>query len=289
MSKRTDHEKIYTDTGHFFHNGLYLVYFTCMNMQIAIIGGGAMGGTLAQAIIKADTGYRLIVCDRDTDKLKNITASHAEVETTTDPVLCASADIVFLAVKPQDFASIIINFKEDTLLCSIMAGVSIESLRRFGTSKIVRMMPNTSAQVGVGFTAWTTTDVVTQSEKKFLEKILSCMGKHLYVEQEDDINKATAISGSGPAYFFTMLLAFIDAAQSIGFSEKDATAMAIQTMKGVSALVDEESDLHQLVQRVASKGGTTEAALAIFKESKIDKIWQVAIRAAYERAKELSR
>lgn len=260
-----------------------------MNKQVAIIGGGVMGSALAHAIIKADTGYQLLVCDRDIEKLKKITDTYVGVETTADLSLCASTDIVFLAVKPQDFASILINFNKDALLCSIMAGVSIESLRRFGTSKIVRMMPNTPAQVGVGFMAWTTTDVVTQNEKKFLEKILSCMGKHLYVGQEDDINKATAISGSGPAYFFTMLLAFIDAAQNLGFLREDATAMVTQTMRGANALIDEKTDLSQLIQQVASKGGTTEAALAVFKESKIDKIWEMAIRAAYKRAKELSR
>src|SRR3989338_8032343 len=136
-----------------------------MNKQIAIIGGGIMGGTLAQAIIKADTGYRLLVCDRDLEKLKKLTKTHSGIEITTDPLLCTSADVVFLAVKPQDFASISVGFNKDSLLCSIMAGVSIESLRRFGTNKIVRMMPNTPAQAGVGFTAWTATDSIVQSDR----------------------------------------------------------------------------------------------------------------------------
>lgn len=248
-----------------------------------------MGGTLAHAIIKADTGYQLLVCDRDIEKLQKITDAYVGVETTADLSLCASVDIVFFAVKPQDFASISISFNKDALLCSIMAGVSIESLRRFGTNKIVRMMPNTPAQVGVGFTAWTATDSVVPDDKILLEKILSSMGKHLYVGQEDDINKATAISGSGPAYFFTMLLAFIDAAQNLGFSKEDATAMVIQTMRGASALIDEKTDLSQLIQRVASKGGTTEAALESFKKHDVDQMWQSAVKAAYEKAKELSR
>ena len=259
-----------------------------MNKQIAIIGGGVMGGTLAQAIIKADIGYRLIVCDRDHEKLKKITDIHGGIETTTDPSLCASADIIFLAVKPQDFATISVGFNKDSLLCSIMAGVSIESLRRFGADKMVRMMPNTPAQVGVGFTAWTASDTITKNEKELLEKILSCMGKHVYVGQEDDINKVTAISGSGPAYFFAMLVAFIEAGVELGFSKEDATVMATQTMKGASALIDEQTDLGQLIQRVASKGGTTEAALKVFKDGGIDRIWQKAVRAAYDRAKELS-
>jgi len=259
-----------------------------MAKQIAIIGGGVMGGTLAEAIIKADTGYQLFVCDRDLEKLKKITDTHAEIEISDDPSLCASADVVFLAVKPQDFKSISLTLRKDVLLCSIMAGIPIASLRRFGTNKIIRMMPNTPAQVGVGFTVWTATDNLDASDKKLLEKILSCMGKHLYVEQEDDINKATAISGSGPAYFFATLLAFIDAACNLGFSKKDATAMVIQTMKGANALISEKSDLDQLIQRVASKGGTTEAALKIFKEEDIHKIWRKAINAAYKRASELA-
>lgn len=247
-----------------------------------------MGGTLAQSIIKADTGYRLLVCDQDSEKLQKLADMHMGIETTTDPSECISADVVFLAVKPQDFASITVNFKKDTLLCSIMAGVSIESLRSFGTSKIVRMMPNTPAQVGVGFTAWTATDNLSSDDKKFVEDILSRMGKHMYFKDEEDINKATAISGSGPAYFFIMLLAFIDAAQNLGFSREDATAMATQTMKGSNALIDEKTDLSQLIQRVASKGGTTEAALKVFEAHGNDQMWKNAVRVAYERAKELS-
>lgn len=258
-----------------------------INKIIAIIGGGVMGGTLTQAIIKADTGYQVLVCDRDSEKLQRLANLDAGIKTTADLTSCASADIVFLAVKPQDFTSIIVHLKKDALLCSIMAGVSIKSLRRLGTDKIVRMMPNTPAQVGAGFTVWIATDNLESSERTVIEKILSCMGTHLYVEQEDDIDKATAISGSGPAYFFAMLLAFIDAAQNLGFSKEDATAMAVQTMKGASALIDDKSDIDQLVKNVASKGGTTEAALAVFRESKIGEIWAAAIQAAYERTKEL--
>ena len=247
-----------------------------------------MGSTLAQAIIKADTGYQLIVCDRDFEKLKKITDIHGGIETTTDPLLCKSADIVFLAVKPQDFANISVIFKKNVLLCSIMAGISIESLRRFGTSKIVRMMPNTPAQVGVGFTVWTATGNLEASDKKLLEKILSCMGKHLYVEHEDDINKATAISGSGPAYFFLMVLELAKAAEELGFEHSVAVNMSVQTIKGASALLDEQSDLDELINKVASKGGTTEAALNVFKKQHMDQLWWNAIHTAYEKAKELS-
>ena len=257
--------------------------------HIAIIGGGVMGGTLAQAIIKADTGYRLLVCDRDLEKLKKLTDTHSGIEVTTDQLLCTSADIVFLAVKPQDFHDLTINLKKDALLCSIMAGVSIASLRGFGAEKIVRMMSNTPAQVGVGFTAWTATGNLEANDKKLLEKILSCMGKYLYVEQEDDINKATAISGSGPAYFFLMVLELTKAAEELGFEHGVAVNMAVQTIKGASALLDEKSDLDELINKVASKGGTTEAALKSFNEHRVDQMWQSAVKAAYEKAKELSR
>ncbi len=260
-----------------------------MNKYIAVLGGGVMGGTLAQAIMKADTGYQVLVCDRDSEKLQKLADLHVGIETTADPALCASADVVFLAVKPQDFSSITINCKKDALLCSIMAGISIASLRRLGAEKIVRMMPNTPAQVGAGFTVWTGTENIGSDEKIFIEKILSCMGKHFSVEREDDINKATAISGSGPAYFFAMLLAFVAAARNLGFSKKEASVMVIQTMKGVSALIDEKSDLDQLVQRVASKGGTTEAALKVFREYKATEMWKKVVETAYQRAKELSK
>jgi len=261
-----------------------------MIKRIAVIGAGAMGSTLVQAIVGVGLKYQILVCDRDPDKLRKIANARLKVKTTANLALCADADIVFLAIKPQDFQSIPLNLKKNALLCSVMAGVSIATLRRrLGAKKVVRMMPNMAASVGAGFTAWTSVGPVIREEKNIIETILSRMGQHLFMSREDNIDKATAISGSGPAYFFTMILACVGVARKLGFAPEVATKMAVQTIKGASALINEKSNLDELIRRVASKGGTTEAALTIFKNAKINKIWEKAIRAAYKRAKELSK
>lgn len=261
-----------------------------MTKHIVIIGAGVMGNTIIQAFARAELKYRILICDKDADKLKKIARAHAGIEVTTDSALCANADIVFLAVKPQDFRNITLNVKKNTLICSVMAGVSIATLRRnFGVKKIVRMMPNMAASVGAGFTAWTSAGLIARNEKNVIKTVLSHMGQHLFMNREDDINKATAMSGSGPAYFFAMVSACVKAGRKLGLNPEVALKMAVQTMKGASALVSEKSNIDELIQRVASKGGTTEAGLTVFKKAKIDKIWKNAVRAGYKRAKELSK
>lgn len=171
-----------------------------------------------------------------------------------------------------------------------MAGISIADIRKqLHTEKVVRMMPNMAARVSEGFTAWTATNKVTGLEKKWIENFLNETGAQLYVKEEQKIDRVTAITGSGPAYIFNTLSVFIYAAENLGFKKEEAKKMIHQVLRGADALADEGIDFAELTRQVTSKGGTTEAALKVFAKSNLKKMWNKAIVAAYDRARELSK
>ena len=249
-----------------------------------------MGTILLRAMVKANIAKHIIVCEINKDRQRSLRRVSKLVQITNHATDCQEADIIFMAVKPQDFSTITLQVSSPTIVCSIMAGVSIATIKKqLGNNPVVRMMPNMPAKSGEGFTVWTATKNVTTTHKRVIKKILSYMGEEMFVTTEDTIDKATAVSGSGPAYFFYTIHVFIQAAKKLGFSKDEATLMVIQTLKGASALIDKKSDVKTLVSHVASKGGTTEAALNVFTKEKMDSIWEQAIKAAYERAKELSK
>lgn len=249
-----------------------------------------MGTVFVRALVKIASSANILVCEKNIFYHKNLEKIGSCVRTTKDLSGCESADIIFLAIKPQDFRSIQLQINKKTLICSIMAGISISEIsKQFKIKKVVRMMPNMAARADEGFTAWTTTSNVSPQEKVWMKNFLSKIGTELYVKEEGWINKATAITGSGPAYIFNTLSVFTEAAKKLGFKEKGAHLMILQVLRGVNALVDENTDFAELTLQVASKGGTTEAALKVFADSNTKKVWIKAVEAAYKRARELSK
>ncbi len=150
-------------------------------------------------------------------------------------------------------------------------------------------MPNLPARLGQGFIVWTSTSAVDKREKIWLKNFWKILGDEIYVGKEAIIDKATAITGSGPAYIFYNLQCFIQAARAMGFSQKVALDMVISVFNGSLGLLKENQDYHGLIKQVASKGGTTEAALNKFKELSLDRIWLKAVRAAYRRSQDLNK
>ncbi|PIR87377.1 MAG: pyrroline-5-carboxylate reductase [Candidatus Harrisonbacteria bacterium CG10_big_fil_rev_8_21_14_0_10_49_15] len=257
--------------------------------KVAIIGYGVMGSVLLKAIRASGISKSILVCDSD-EKKKHRVSSLKDVSFSTDINKCSDADVIFLAIKPQDFQKIVLSPKKHSLVCSIMAGVPMKMIKeKLGVKNIVRAMPNTPATHGVGMTAWVSSQGASEKEKGLLKKVFNEMGEEIEVSTENMIDKATAISGSGPAYIFHVAFAFIKAAQSLGVSKKDSQKLVIQTLKGAAMLVSENEDIEELIKRVASKGGTTEAALKIFEKEKEKSTWKKAVRAAYQRAKEISK
>jgi len=258
--------------------------------KIAVIGGGVMGTVLVSALAKMGSSKHIVVCEKNIAHHKKLLKISSCVQVTSNSTECASADVIFLAIKPQDFGSVELKIDKQTLVCSIMAGVSINNIRKqLKTNKVIRMMPNIAARAGEGFTVWTATVYVSALEKKWTRNFLVRIGSQLYVKTEQKIDKATAVTGSGPAYIFNTLSAFMNAARQLGFKPGEAQSMVRQVLRGANALVEKNTNFVELTHQITSKGGTTEAALRIFTGAKLKKIWIKAIEAAYKRARELSK
>ena len=206
-----------------------------------------------------------------------------------------NASIILLAVKPQHSNELFESIKEymdnDHLVISIMAGVKISTIQdSLGINKIVRAMPNLPARIRLGMTSFFCSEEINPQERRVVQDILNSTGAAISLDSEDAIDATTAISGSGPAYVFYFMQSMIKAAEKIGFSDEQSRLLVSQTFDGAVQLFN-QSDLstEEWISRVASKGGTTRAALDSFEKNKVgEKIIEAAI-AAYERAVELGR
>ena len=214
----------------------------------------------------------------------------------TNPAECISnADAVVLSVKPQDAAALFESIKAyvdaQQLFISIMAGITLETIQNsLGVSKIIRAMPNLPAQIGMGMTVFTSTEAVTRLELVMVQNLLNTNGKTIYVEKESLIDAATAISGSGPAYVFYFMDAMMKAALDMGFNEAEAELLVSQTFAGASDLYNRyDLSCSDWIKKVASKGGTTEAAIRSFEANELYQDIKDGVAAAKERANELGR
>ena len=264
-------------------------------MKVLIVGYGNMGRTYANSFIssrfiKPEDIFVLVRNENFSTTETNIPKanfSHLATEKISD------FDIVILAVKPQDFGvltqSIKPYLKESQILFSVMAGITISKLEsQLSCSKIVRSMPNIPTQIGMGMTVFTASANVDRKELFIIQNLINTTGKSVYVEEEKLLNAATAISGSGPAYVFYFMNAMIKAAVELGFNESEAELLVNQTFMGSVAIQNSYSiSNEEWIAKVASKGGTTEAALKVFNENTLTKIIIEAINAANTRAIQL--
>lgn len=215
-----------------------------------------------------------------------------QIETQAGAFL-ADADWVVLAVKPQDtgamYAQIQPFLSPNQVVLSIMAGIKVASLQAaLGIPKIIRAMPNLPAQIGMGMTAFTASDALDKSELIKVQNLLGTTGVTLYFEKEEMIDAATAISGSGPAFVYYFMNALIQAGTSLGFTASESELLVWQTFLGAIHLHNRNSlSCEEWIQKVASKGGTTEAALNVFNAQHLAEIIQAGIVAADARAKAL--
>ncbi len=266
-------------------------------MKILILGGGNMGLTYAQSFLRArivTTDNMMVLC-RSYDKANHLSQTH-EGRFFSDPRQCLpEADLVIFAVKPQDSPKLFADIRElvqpGQVFLSIMAGVRLETVgTALGVNKVIRAMPNLPAQIGAGVTAFTATDLVTRLELAMVQNLLSTTGKTLYVEREEMIDATTAVSGSGPAYVYYFMNAMMEAAKQMGFSPSEAELLVAQTFTGAVDLYN-KSDLtcEQWIAKVASKGGTTEAALRVFGETSLHQDIVAGANAALYRAQELGK
>lgn len=204
------------------------------------------------------------------------------------------SNFFIIAVKPQDFeelAQSIFSDLRDKVAISIMAGVSIKRiLKSLKIKKVVRVMPNLPLKVGKAFSGWICTKNISKEEKIVIKEILKLLGEEIEVDDEEKIDAITALSGSGPAYFYYLAEMIFNSALKYGFSLVEAKKIAKNTFIGSAYLAEKmDEDVKTLREKVTSKSGTTEAALKKLKEKKFDKIFNEAVFAAYKRAKELNK
>lgn len=205
------------------------------------------------------------------------------------------ADIIFIAVKPYHCVDLFDKMKDmvndQQVFVSLMAGVTIDFIKdHLGISKVVRTMPNLPAKVGKGVTSFTESHDVSRVELLMVRNLLDTTGASIHVETEKFIDKSTGISGSGPAYVFYFMNSMLEAARKMGFSENDSKILVSSTFEGAVALFN-ESDIspQKWMDRVASKGGTTQAALDSMEDNNVKELIKDAAYAAFNRAVELGK
>ncbi|MFC1987148.1 pyrroline-5-carboxylate reductase [Chloroflexota bacterium] len=264
-------------------------------MKIAFIGGGNMGEAMLSAILDKRLGSLQDIAVSDIDEGRRQYIQHKyKVGVTGDNWLAISrAEVVVLAIKPQNLAKVMAELdgqlRPTQLVLSIVAGTSIDTLHLGLKHKCVaRAMPNTPAQIGEGVTVWTATAEVTKQQRERASSILGAMGKEIYVDEEKYINMATAVSGSGPAYFFLFVEVLIEAAVNIGLPRDVAKELVLETMLGSGHLIQgsgkEPSELRRMV---TSPGGTTAEAMLEFKKGEFASLVRQAVSAAYNKAERL--
>jgi len=264
-------------------------------MKILIVGVGNMGATYLRCLLSSHftQAENLFLLDSKPALLNNFKGVSAENILSAANKKIAEADIILLAVKPQDFVELSKTIQpylhKEQIILSIMAGVTIASITALlGSEKIVRAMPNLPAQVGMGMTVFTSSNSLDKKELFIIHNLLNTTGKTIYVEDEKMIDAATAVSGSGPAYVFYFMNAMIEQAIAFGFSKAEAELMVNQTFMGAVHLQSKnDASCEEWIAKVASKGGTTEAALSVFNSTKLNKNIADGLLAAKERAVQL--
>lgn len=265
-----------------------------MFKKITIIGTGNMGSILASNALEFFNGAEVVGCDKSQERLNAMRDRFPNLNTAvSSEEAVAEAGCLFLAVKPQDFFAFAEEVKgkvsENILVVSIMAGIDSNQIKeKLGVTKVIRTMPNTPMMLQKGVIGWLASPSVGSEEKEEINNFFSRMGVTLECFSEDEINKVTAVSGSGPAYFFYTVECLIEAAKSLGFAEEKAKKLVIGTLSGATKMMENNDDIVALRQQVTSKGGTTHAALTILEDSEMKALWQRALDVAYKRAQELA-
>tara|TARA_B100000401_G_scaffold43659_1_gene25686 strand:- start:945 stop:1793 length:849 start_codon:yes stop_codon:yes gene_type:complete len=261
---------------------------------IGFIGAGNMAGSIIRGLIGAGKNPESIfVSDIDDQKLQSITAE-TSVNSTATKKMPSLVDVLILAVKPQVMKSVcqeLTDVEAVQLVISIAAGIKITQMEQWLNSKvaIVRCMPNTPALVGEGATGLFANKLVSDHQKTIAQSIMGSVGLTSWMQSEKDMDTVTAVSGSGPAYFFLLIEAMQEVAQELGLKKDVAENLICQTAIGASKLIQESNDSSLILRKkVTSPGGTTERAISVFESGNIRGLVRDALIAARDRSIELS-
>lgn len=268
------------------------------NTKIGFIGGGNMATSLIKGLVASGHKAQAIwVSDIDTDKLQSLSAAIGVNTSSNNDTVVAEAEVLVLAVKPQILSSVAQAIapalaEKKPLLVSIAAGISQNSLAHWlgKDIPIVRCMPNTPSLVLTGATALHANPNVTDKQRGVAENIMRAVGLALWVEQEAQLDAVTAVSGSGPAYFFLLMEAMQKTAVDLGLDNNSAALLVQQTALGAAKIaLESKESAEQLRKRVTSPGGTTQSAIECFQQGGFEQLVAKALHAARDRSIEMSK
>ena len=267
---------------------------TTLNQNICFIGGGNMAQALIGGLLSRGLPTTRITVSDPVEQIRHI-LEEKNIQTTVDNVEAVKhADVVVLAVKPQVLATVLQPLKgllSDKLVISIIAGAEIQTISDLigGSQRIVRVMPNTPALVQTGAHGIYASEAVNAQDRELTSQILAATGLTIWVDNEAQIDAVTAVSGSGPAYFFYLMESMILAGKNLGLDEKIATALTLQTALGAAQMaITSSNSPTELRKNVTSPNGTTQAALEVFDRAQISQNIQAALAAAQKRSQELA-
>ena len=263
-------------------------------MNLGIIGCGKMGSALVKGAIRENAidGQKVMVIDLIPELAQKLSKDIRATIAETNDELIENSDAILLCVKPQDMFSLTNSFTKERsskLFISIAAGIKIDDLEKSFKSddRIIRVMPNTPAMIGQGASAQSKGKNATESDAEFVSKILNAVGISIEVP-EKQLDAVTGLSGSGPAYIYTVIEALADGGVLVGLPKEKALTLAAKTVIGAAKMVM-KSDEHpaKLRDQVASPGGTTIAGLAALESGKLRSTLIEAVKAATKRSEEL--
>ncbi|WP_322794382.1 pyrroline-5-carboxylate reductase [Bellilinea sp.] len=269
-----------------------------MNSQtLSIIGPGVMAEAIIAGLIRNQVlpAQKIIAAGPRPERGSELIEHYGIRFTTDNAEAVSNADIVILAVKPQKLRAVLAGLRgkidSRALVLSIIAGASIQTISSgLEHPAVIRAMPNTPAQIGQGITVWTASPAVTEPQLEAARLILSALGQEIFVEEENYLDMATALSGTGPAYVFLFMEALIDAGVHLGFPRRIAEQLVTQTLRGsVEYYALKKDHPAHLRNQVTSPGGTSAAALYYLEKAGFRTALSRAIWAAYERSQELGR
>jgi pyrroline-5-carboxylate reductase len=264
---------------------------------IAMIGAGNMGSSLIGGLIKnGHPADKIIATDPSEEKLQHLLESFGIQVTKDNHAAAAIADVLIFAVKPQVFGLVAAPLHDlvqqrKPLVMSIAAGVRAASIEQWlgGHAAVVRVMPNTPALIGVGASALFANKYTSDDQRNIAESIMRAVGIAVWVDEENQMDTVTALSGSGPAYFFLILESLQNAAEELGLPAATAQLLTQQTALGAALMaIDSTHTPAELRQHVTSPGGTTERAVNVLEEKQIREIFKLALSAAKQRSEELA-
>ena len=263
--------------------------------RITFIGAGNMATSLIGGMLAQGVEASLIkACDPGAETRARVAAEHG-IEVFEDNALAiANADVVVIAVKPQVMKTVCqalrAHLQPGQLLVSVAAGITCASIGNWlGNQPIVRCMPNTPALLRQGVSGLYATAEVNPQQREQAEQLLSAVGMAVWVDIESQLDAVTAVSGSGPAYFFLLIEAMTAAGEQLGLSRETAARLTVQTALGAAHMAAaSDVDAAELRRRVTSPAGTTEAAIKSFQASGFEAMVQQALNAAAHRSSELA-